>query len=311
VAPTPTPGATPTPTPGATPTPEATPTPTPGATPTPTPGATPTPTLDSDPAPTTESENPLKPLTFRGIGIARVNVRSDEITVVAKPGFSGNTVVKVTLIEDDEISIITANVVVLPVPPSNPVARPLRNDTTRITWQRSPNALSYEVKQDDELLCKTSATFCVVSNQLSKSAIIEVRGLGRDDSVSPPLFAKVLDAPPPVKVIPDVALVINFETNRFNIDATDRALIQGFARDVIKYGYKEIDISGHTDSRGGVDNNVLSSNRAKAARNYLLTLVPDLIVSVGAYADAVNVARNSTAAGMAANRRAEFRIVKY
>ncbi len=121
----------------------------------------------------------------------------------------------------------------------------------------------------------------------------------------------MLDPPPPVKIIPDVALVINFDTNRFNIDATDRALIEGFAAEVVKYGFKEIDISGHTDSRGGVDNNVLSANRARAARDYLLTLVPGLKVTVGAYADAVNVAPNSTAAGMAANRRAEFRIVKY
>jgi peptidoglycan-associated lipoprotein len=130
-------------------------------------------------------------------------------------------------------------------------------------------------------------------------------------TVSAPIVVKVSDPPPPVKIIPDVALVINFDTNKFNLDATDRALIRGFARDVIKYGFKEIDISGHTDSRGGVDNNVLSSNRAKAARDYLLTLVPGLKVTVGAYADAVNVASNSSSSGMAANRRAEFRIVKY
>jgi outer membrane protein OmpA-like peptidoglycan-associated protein len=215
-------------------------------------------------------------------------------------------------VEDvDEISEITATVTVLPVGPGNPIAKPLRNESTRISWKRSPNALSYEVSQGDELLCKTSATSCIVPFVVPKNSSLEIVSLGRGMTVSAPIVAKVLDAPAPVKIIPDVALVINFDTNKFNIDATDRALIRGFARDVVKYSYKEIDISGHTDSRGGVDNNRLSMNRARAARDYLLTLVPDLVVTIGAYADAVNVASNNSNSGMAANRRAEFRIVKY
>jgi outer membrane protein OmpA-like peptidoglycan-associated protein len=144
-----------------------------------------------------------------------------------------------------------------------------------------------------------------------ESPDLEIISLGKDKTVSAPLIAKVLDAPAPVKIIPDVALVINFDTNKFNLDASDRALIQAFAKDVVKYGFKEVDISGHTDSRGGVDNNVLSMNRAKASRDYLLKLVPNLVVTVGAFADVINVASNKTAAGMAANRRAEFRVVRY
>ena len=306
------------PTPGATPTPQ----PSPSAKPEPTkpeptkpeptkPEPTPTPTAGTNPAPTTESNNPLKQTSFSGNGIARVNVRNEEITVVAKPGFSGNTVVKVTVENDDEISQITANVTVLPLPPVNPVAKPLSEEKTRITWARSPNAIGYEVKQAGAVICKTTAISCVVPFVVPKTPALEIISLGRDKTVSAPIAAKVSAPPAPVKIIPDIALVINFDTNRYNIDAVDRALIEGFARDVVRYGYKEVDISGHTDSRGGVDNNVLSANRAKASRDYLLTLVPDLKVTVGAFADAISVAPNTTASGMAANRRAEFRVVKY
>lgn len=98
--------------------------------------------------------------------------------------------------------------------------------------------------------------------------------------------------------------------NKFNLDELDRLLIRQFADDVVRYKYTEVDITGHTDSRGGVDNNVLSLNRAKAAADYLLKLVPNLKVTVGGYASTVNVADNSTVEGLAANRRAEFRVVE-
>lgn len=297
------------PTPEATPKPEPTPAATPKPTPTPTPSATPS----ANPAPKPEVTTPaeVKKTTFLGTGISEVKVQGDEITVIAKKGFSGNTVVKVTVEDDEEISQITANVTVLPLPPVNPVAKPLSEEKTRITWARSPNAIGYEVKQDGKLLCKTTATSCVVPFLVPKVPALEIISIGRDKTVSESVDAKVTDPPAPVKIIPDVALVINFDTNKYNIDAKDRALIEGFARDVVKYGFKEVDISGHTDSRGGVDNNVLSTNRAKASRDYLLKLVPTLKVTINGFADVVSVATNNTAAGMAANRRAEFRVVKY
>ena len=159
---TPTPAATPKPepTPAASPKPSASPSASP--TPSTTPQPTPSPTAGTTPAPTTESNNPLKQTSFAGNGIAKVNVRDEEITVVAKPGFSGNTVVKVLVENDDVISEITANVIVLPLPPVNPVAKPLNEEKTRITWTRSPNAIGYEVKQNGELICKTTAVSCVV-----------------------------------------------------------------------------------------------------------------------------------------------------
>ena len=149
---------------------------------------------------------------------------------------------------------------------------------------------------------------CTVPQAVSADAPVQIKALGRDQTESTVKQATYVAAPN-TPVVPEIALVVNFDTAKYNLDAGDKALIRAFAADVEKYGFTKIDISGHTDSRGGIDNNVLSNNRAKAARAYLLSLLPNLKVTINGYADAINVATNATTEGMAANRRAEFRVV--
>ena len=314
--------ATPTPeaTPKATPTPEATPkaTPTPEATPkaTPTPEATPkaTPTRNENPAGVTLSTTTVIPtantksMSFKGVGISKVAVVNEELSIAAKSGFSGKTAVTITLKDDEEISIITADVLVLPLPVTNAVVKQITEEKTRISWVRSPNAIGYEVTQNGETLCATKSVSCTFERAIPALPPVEVQALGKDKTKSVIIEATYVAAP--VRVIPDIALVINFDTNKYNLDSGDRFLIKNFASDVQLYGYKEVDISGHTDSRGGVDNNVLSLNRAKASRDYLLKLIPSLKVTINGFADVISVASNTTIEGMAANRRAEFRVVK-
>ena len=181
------------------------------------------------------------------------------------------------------------------------------DEKSRIQWVRSPNAVGYEVIQNGKLLCTTASTICTVPQAISATEPVQIKALGRDQTESVIKQATYVDATVP-KIVPDIALVVNFDTAKYNLDAGDRQLIRDFAAEVIKYGYTQIDISGHTDSRGGIDNNVLSNNRAKAARDYLMKLVPNLKVTINGFADAISVAPNTTAAGMAANRRAEFRV---
>jgi len=68
---------------------------------------------------------------------------------------------------------------------------------------------------------------------------------GRDNTESNQIEAKYIAAAT-TRVIPDIALVINFDTAKYNLDAGDKALIRGFAADVVKYGYTKVDITGHT-----------------------------------------------------------------
>ncbi len=305
-------------------------TPSPSATPkpsaTPSPSATPKPSASPSPAPSSSAGSPevpegltlskttviptsnTKPITFKGAGISRVAVVNEEVSVEAKRGFSGKTSVTITLAEDEQISEITAEVIVIPLPVTNPVVKEVTGEKTRINWVRSPNAIGYEVTQNGVVLCTTKTVSCTVNKNLDEEIPVEIKALGRDKTESVVKEATYIAKAQPV--VPEIALVVNFDTAKYNIDSVDRALIRSFAADVVRYGFTEIDISGHTDSRGGIDNNVLSNNRAKAARAYLLQLLPNLKVTINGYADAISVAPNSTTDGMAANRRAEFRVVK-
>ncbi len=247
-------------------------------------------------------------ITFKGLGINAVTVKDEVVSVAARPGFSGKTTVAITLNNNEEISSISATVWVLPLPVTNPVVKPLSEETSRVNWVRSPNAIGYEVIQDGKVICTTSKVSCVVNTLIALESKVEIKALGRDQTESLVKEAKYVEAAI-TQVVPDIALVVNFDTAKFNLDAGDKALIRAFAAEVVKYRYTSVDITGHTDSRGGIDNNVLSNNRAKAARDYLLSLVPTLKVTVNGFADAINVATNQTAEGMAANRRAEFRVV--
>jgi len=247
-------------------------------------------------------------VTFKGVGITQVNVVNNEVAVQARPGFSGKTTVSITVTSADEVSTITADVIVIPLPVTNAVVKVVSEDRARIQWVKSPNAVTYEVTQNGKLLCTTARTICTVTEGISATEPVQIKALGRDQTESTPKQATYVESPS-VRVVPEVALVVNFETAKFNLDNEDRRLIRAFAADVERFGFKEVDISGHTDSRGGIDNNVLSNNRAKSARAYLLRFLPNLKVTINGFADAINVAPNTTVQGLAANRRAEFRVV--
>jgi uncharacterized repeat protein (TIGR02543 family) len=258
---------------------------------------------------TTIQSNGNTQITFKGTGVTTVVVNNNsEVSVVARPGFSGKTEVTINLKSEAEVSQIVAQVIVLPLPVTNPVVKPVSEESTRVSWIRSPNATGYEVIKDGVVVCVTAKVSCVINDLVALEAKVEIKALGRDQTESLVKEAKYVEQEV-VRVVPDIALVVNFDTAKYNLDAGDRQLIRDFAAEVIKYGYTQIDISGHTDSRGGINNNILSNNRAKAARDYLLKLVPNLKVTINGFADAISVAPNTTAAGMAANRRAEFRVI--
>ncbi len=322
---TPTPSAKPSAPSSQTPSPTASPSPQPSNSSTPTPSSSPSqsakPSTSPTPTPSPTTSTPalsqttviptsgVKSISFSGVGVSKVAVVGNEVSVQARTGFSGATTVVITLQSDEEISKITAEVLVLPLAPGNPTATITESSGTRIRWDRSPNAIKYEVTQGGEVLCNTSSVTCSVSKDLASTSTIFVRSIGKSQTTSESVAAKYV-AKPVTQVIPEIALVINFDTNKFNLDSGDRAQIQDFATKVLMFGYKEVDISGHTDSQGGVDNNLLSLNRAKSSREFLLSLIPALKVTINGFADAVNVASNLTAEGMARNRRAEFRVVR-
>lgn len=103
---------------------------------------------------------------------------------------------------------------------------------------------------------------------------------------------------------------VTFATNSTNISPAMREVLDGVAQSMIDYPNSLIDVMGHTDSSGSDEYNLdLSRRRAESVANYLVSrgVARARIETIG-YGEQYPIADNSTAAGMAQNRRVEIRI---
>lgn len=124
-----------------------------------------------------------------------------------------------------------------------------------------------------------------------------------------PVAAYVAPAPPPAA--PPAKLVlngVNFDFDKSTLRPEDIAIID---RDVVsldKWGNVNIEVAGHTDSRGSDEYNVkLSQRRAEAVRNYLISKGIDSgRLSARGYGESQPVADNATDEGRFQNRRVEL-----
>ncbi|HVR60847.1 MAG TPA: OmpA family protein [Polyangia bacterium] len=104
---------------------------------------------------------------------------------------------------------------------------------------------------------------------------------------------------------------INFKSGSADITFGSFGILDRAAQVMTEYPDINIEISGHTDSRGSADyNRDLSSRRAGAVKNYLVSkgIRPDRLTSIG-YGMDRPIASNRTDSGRARNRRTEFRLI--
>ncbi|MFM5923780.1 MAG: peptidoglycan-associated lipoprotein Pal [Novosphingobium sp.] len=99
---------------------------------------------------------------------------------------------------------------------------------------------------------------------------------------------------------------IYFDTDRYNIDATDQAALAAQAQWLQKYPAKRLTIEGHADERGTREYNLaLGERRANAAKNYLGSLgVDPARITTVSYGKERPVALGSDEQSWAKNRRA-------
>ena len=235
-----------------------------------------------------------------GKGLTSATTDGTQVNIVPIANFSGKTSVKVSVTDEGETKEIDVPVTVLPLPAVTPVATPNSKGKSAISWKPSVNAVQYEVTLGGKVICTTSATSCATNTLIGPSSDIKVVAKGNDETVSPVTPAKYTAPKKPV-----TALIVYFDTNKFNLDAKDRADIRAIAKVIIEQGFKNIVVNGHTDIRGGVDNQVLSRNRSNSTFNYLKSLVPGLNVTIGAFASTKPAVKGTSAAALASNRRAE------
>jgi uncharacterized repeat protein (TIGR02543 family) len=94
-------------------------------------------------------------------------------------------------------------------------------------------------------------------------------------------------------------------TGSYSLNDATKITLKAIALKINASDAKSILVYGHTDSRGGVNNTVLSQNRAKAVANYLRPLLKGKKITVGWYASRKPVAGGNSAADLAKNRRVE------
>jgi uncharacterized repeat protein (TIGR02543 family) len=109
----------------------------------------------------------------------------------------------------------------------------------------------------------------------------------------------------PTREMKKVGTVYMASGSYFLNDATKVAL-QAIAIQIRNSDKNLILVYGHTDNRGGVNNTLLSQNRAKAVANYLRPLLQGKKITIGWFASKKPVASGNSAADLAKNRRVEI-----
>ena len=104
---------------------------------------------------------------------------------------------------------------------------------------------------------------------------------------------------------------ITFAFDRYDIQPQFRPTLDQIAQTLNAYPQTMIDIYGHTDSTGtDAYNQTLSENRARSVASYLQAQgVQAVRMATQGFGESQPIADNNTAAGQAANRRVEIRIV--
>jgi outer membrane protein OmpA-like peptidoglycan-associated protein len=106
---------------------------------------------------------------------------------------------------------------------------------------------------------------------------------------------------------------VNFETGKSTLLPDSYAALDEVGGILLKWPQLSIEIGGHTDSRGRAEKNqILSEQRAKAVRDYLVEKFPGLAtaqLTTKGYGSNRPLVPNTSALNMSKNRRVEFKVM--
>ncbi|MDQ1315719.1 MAG: OmpA-like protein [Pseudomonadota bacterium] len=130
-------------------------------------------------------------------------------------------------------------------------------------------------------------------------------------AATPAPLAPVVAAPAPV-VVKMTLEGVNFDFDKATLRQEDLAIIDRDVAALEKWGNVNVEVAGHTDSRGSDEYNVdLSQRRAEAVRNYLISKgIAAERLSAKGYGESRPVADNATDEGRFMNRRVELVQIK-
>jgi hypothetical protein len=197
-------------------------------------------------------------------GFSSLRVSGNSIEVVPTETFSGRMTVPVTIIEGGAIVTLNIPIIVNPKPVPAAATTPVSRDATSVTWEPSPNAVSYKVVLNNQELCTSSTTSCNIPKILGPRSKMEVITLGNDGTVS----SQVLPAYTPGRPIP--VLDVKFGLGSSSITRTEIAKLRSFVSLMNEQGFTRVAITAFTDGVGGISGaKSLSSARAQSVARFL------------------------------------------
>jgi len=220
---------------------------------------------------------------------------------------AGKQVLKATFTPTDtRLSPVSMEVtievtVVIPAPPVSPTYSVSGTPKTTITWGAGKDAATYTVLVDGKSACSVTALTCDVAQLLGPKNVVSITSMatnGKTSAAAPASYVAPTES--------QVLTVVNFDTAKSVIKASEASKLRAFANTIKATGLTSLTVYGHTDSVGGVDNQKLSIDRANSTIAYLKKLLPGVAFVRSGFAASEPVGDNSTTEGKAANRRAEI-----
>jgi len=229
--------------------------------------------------------------------LTSATINGARITYTPAPGCSGKTYITISTVVNGITTITTIPITILVVASPSKTG-PITFTEGKIWWTKSPNAKSYEVTIWGQVVCTTTDLTCNVTRTIGPKTPVVVIAKGNDGLTA--ASNAVYENKKPL-----IATAVYFDTAKFKIKPEGEAEIKRVAAIIKKEGFTRLIIEGHTDSKGGVDNQALSNNRSKATAAAFKKLLPAISTKIQGSAFRKPAADNDTPEGMALNRRSE------
>ena len=224
--------------------------------------------------------------TKAGIYIATVSVMDSN-------GATASINVTITVIEEN---------VNLPSSPGGVYTQLQSATSTQVTWQRTPEAVSYEVSLRGKVVGQTSNNYLKLPGLYGPKSAVTVLAIDAKGKKSLPSLATYKAPVKPIQIG-----IANFDLNISQLRLVDKTKLKSTAKLINQEGFTSIQVSGFTDAQGNAAiNTPLSNARAKNTYAYLQSILNKSSLSVTLVANGSKnpVASNATKEGQAANRRA-------
>ncbi len=206
-------------------------------------------------------------------GLSQVKIVENQIAVVPTVGFSGKTEVSVTVTDGSSTTTVTVPVTVLPEPVKDPTVTPVAARQTKVTWEASPNAESYQVIVDGKTACKAATDSCDVKKILGPNADVQVVANGGDATKSDAVGADY-EADKSVVLTKLVGTTTGAKLTQNDINMLNKVIAT-----VKSQGFETVTISQISTNRV---NSAAAKARVEALVNYVKARSgdPDLVVQV-------------------------------